>query len=194
MATVDLPLVQTGFIDSYGGSAGPIWNGVNGGNCTGTASFSSDGGANIGVQTVVSFTIDTSSLPNWPSGYAVSANTLEFVLTEGHSASMFIAFSCPSFISSNTSGAVSVPNGLSQTQFGFGNQNTAQLGTAHGTVASVVCHLVYTYTPPDQWYYNVLTNRYKYVASDPGAPWVLGDPTLTETAVTPIKGSTLGDD
>lgn len=42
------------------------------------------------------------------------------------------------------------------------------------------------------WYYSPATKHYKYVASDPGAPWVASSPVLTEKAVTPVNGSTLG--
>jgi len=62
--------------------------------------------------------------------------------------------------------------------------------TINGIEATVTNGFLYDGT----WYYNPVTDHYKFATTDPGAPWTQNDPVLTDESVVPTEGSTLGGD
>lgn len=66
----------------------------------------------------------------------------------------------------------------------------ANVGIGNITIDALSVHGSYAIV--SAWYHNPVTDAYQYSASDPGAPWVLGSPTLTLTSVSPTRGTTAG--
>lgn len=54
--------------------------------------------------------------------------------------------------------------------------------------------LIVNYSASAAWYFNPSTNHYQYSASDPGDPWIQHNATLSDLAIQPTVGSTLGGD
>lgn len=139
---------------------------------------------NVGLTDASFGTLTTPWSPDPPSGYADNQPA-------------YITYQTVPFTEDPRTSAPWVREDLFGVPSGFGNTQptfsfVVAISNPIDTFSVDKFWLSIDYSGGSTWYYNPATNHFQYVLGDPGSPWILGSPTLSNLTIQPDSGSTLG--